>query len=99
MTFYHALSLALLIAGGLPATVFCILYASIAPWWRSPEGVHLFGFTATIAALLDLSAAVRLWGLFPGILAVSLILYAAVAVFMWQRLWLLIRAQYRRTHR
>lgn len=87
------LSLGLLLAVGIPATGFCLLYAYVAPWWRSREGVHLFGFTATIAALLDLSAVVVVCGPFPGILSVSLLLYAAVAVFMWQRLWLLVTSQ------
>jgi hypothetical protein len=32
------------------SVAFCLLYATLAPWWRSAEGWHLMTFTAVIAA-------------------------------------------------
>jgi hypothetical protein len=83
----------IVVVGAVPATAFPVLYAAWAPWWRSPEGRHLMGFTVTVAAFLDLILAVRWLGPFPGLPAVLVVLYAAVALLLWRRLFLLIRAQ------
>lgn len=84
--------LLLLFASAVPSTAFCVYYAIVAPWWRSAAGINLFGFTACIAILFDLSLALRFTGPFPGLTTVSVIVYGAIAVFLWQRLWLLLRA-------
>lgn len=93
---YTLIAVILVALGAVPSTMFTIYYGVAVPWWRSQEGVHLFGFTATIALLLDLSLAVRAYGVFPGLLVIALVIYASIAAFMWQRLWFLLRAQRRR---
>ena len=96
---YSTFAILLIVGGAIPSTLFVAYYGLAAPWWRSAEGVHLFGFTATIALLLDLSLAARAFGIFPGLRAAALVIYAAIAVFMWQRLMLVLRAQRRRNDR
>ena len=93
---YINVALALIISGGIASTLFVLIYGLRAPWWRSKEGWNLFGFTATIALLLDLTVVAHFWGPFPGLRWIALAIYAAIAVFMWQRLWLMLRAQFPR---
>lgn len=95
MNAYRWAALVLVASGGVAATAFVIIYTVVSNWWKSREGIHLFGFTLTIALLLDLSVAVWLIGPFFGIRAISLIIYAAISGFMWQRLWLLLSADRR----
>lgn len=95
LSVYQWIGLVLIVAGAIPSTVFTFYYGLAVDWWRSREGVHLFGFTATVALLLDLSLLLKITGLFPGVLILALVIYAAIAVFMWQRLWMLRRAQSR----
>lgn len=86
----------LIALGAVPSTMFTVYYGLVAPWWRSREGVHLFGFTATIALLLDLSLLLRITGQFVGIRLIALAIFASIAAFMWQRLYLMLTAQRRR---
>lgn len=90
----------LILLGAVPSTLFVLVYGVIAPWWRSREGVHLFGFTLTIALLLDLSLVLRLTGQFRGIRIIALAIFLSIAGFMWQRFYLLATAQQlrRRVH-
>ena len=94
MTYIH-LAVALVVLGAIPATLFVFAYGAMAPWWRSAEGWNLFGFTLSIALLLDLSLAQHFAGPLPGLRVVALVIYAAIAGFLWQRLFLLLRAQRR----
>lgn len=94
---YVLIGTVLIAIGAIPSTLFTIYYGLVAPWWRSREGWNLFGFTLTVALLLDLSLLLRLTGQFTGIRVIALVIFAAIAGFMWQRLFLLLRAQ-RRGH-
>lgn len=90
---YLLLATILVATAALPATAFVFLYGVFSPWEKSREGVQLFGFTATIAVLLDLSLFLRILGHeFPGVRHLALVIYAFIAVFMWQRLALWRRA-------
>ena len=93
-TTYLAFAVGFLIIAGEASTLFTIIYGTRAPWWRSKEGWHLFGFTATIALLVDLSLVKHFAGAFAGLQWISLGIYAAIAIFMVQRLWLMLRAQF-----
>ena len=91
---YLGVSLALILAGGLAATVFTIYYGLAAPWWKSPEGINLFGFTATIAAVLDLQVLLRIAGEFPGARILALVIFASIAAFLTHRLVLVWMRQH-----
>lgn len=51
MGLVHLAGTAALVACVLASTGFCVLYHLSAPWWRSPEGVHLMSFTAALAVI------------------------------------------------
>ena len=90
---FQFVGLSLIILGAIPSTAFAVYYGLRAKWWRSSEGVNLFGFTTTIALMLDFTLLVRFTGEFVGLRVIALVLYASIAGFMAHRLALLIRAR------
>lgn len=93
MTTYEILVTSVLAFGGIPSTVFTLYYGARVRWWGSSTGIHLLGFTLIIALVLDLSVVRHVFGPWPGLRVMAVLLYFGVAIFMWQRLLLLRKAQ------
>lgn len=96
---YHA-GLGLIFAGAGAALLFVLLYATLAPWWRSEVGRHLMTFTFTIFLALALTACnamgwTRSLGLVP-LLWIELAVFAAILLSILWRITILLRAQRRR---
>lgn len=77
----------------IPAAVFCVHYTVVADWWRSPTGINLFGVSACMAVAFGFNLAVFLIGAFWWLPFAAVLIFAAIAAFMWQRYILFIRAQ------
>ena len=84
----------LVVMGAIPAWVFPFLYhhRSRGRWRHSALGWHLMAMTVVIGLFLTLAATVRLFGPYPGIAVVAVILYGAVDVLLWQRVILMLSA-------
>lgn len=93
MTTLNVLVLVLLALGALPAILFVILFAARSSWRSTEMGRHLMAFMGVCAAVLLLAVARRLFGRYPGYEWVGVGCYGAIAVIMWWRLLMLVRAQ------
>ena len=84
----------LVILGAVPAWLFLFLYhhRTRGRWRRSAVGWHLMAMTTVMGLFLTLAATVRLFGPYPGIEVVAVVLYAAVDALLWQRVLLMIKA-------
>lgn len=94
MTMFHATT-ALLAAAALPASLFPIVYqwTTRGTWRKSEMGRHVMSLMAVLALLLDFSVGIRIFGRPGWIGVVAVILYSCVVLLMWQRLFLLVKAQ------
>ena len=84
---------ALMIAAFGACLTFVTVYWSTAPWWRREWGRHTMAFVASLGLLVGLILAGRIWGDYPGRRQLVLISFAALTVLLWQRVYLVIRAQ------
>lgn len=92
-TLINLLALAILCGGA----VFMASYAILAPWWRSETGRNIMTLTAGVTGLALLRCMTFIFGDgYPGQTALRLALFAAIAVAIWWRWCLLLRAQLRR---
>lgn len=88
----------LILLSAVEATAFVVVYAMLAPWWRSDVGRNVMSLMFVIAMVLDLSV-IRIYVpvtadvLWFAIL--RLIVFALVPVVLGMRLWLLWRVQVR----
>lgn len=91
-----ALDLGLLWFAFLPAFLFTVIYGASRRWWRTPEGVNLFGFTLAFSVLAGRAVLLRSTADDPQ--PATLLLRVVVIVlggFLWQRVWLLVTADAR----
>ena len=77
----------------VPALAFCIHYTVVYDWWRSPVGINLFGVSACLAVAFGFNLAVFLVGAFWWLPVAAVLVFAAIAAFMWLRYVLFIRSQ------
>ena len=78
----------------LGAGTFCILFlVYVDPRRATREGWHLWLMAASLGALAVFSLARRWIGEWPGYDEALSVLYAAIAVLLWQRVHLLVRAR------
>jgi uncharacterized membrane protein len=76
----------------LGAVLFCILYALVAPFYKSEGGWNMMSFMVVIAAMVTLSIYFRYsGGKAPEWLAV--ILWGAAGLCVWWRIVMMIRVQ------
>lgn len=95
----HLLGTVSVLAGGVAATLFVVLYHLSARWWTSEEGRHLMSFTFVMAAVLDyVSVRTMVGGSRPPSLGVDVprfVIFGLVAVLLIWRLLMLYRIQIR----
>lgn len=92
-TLINLLALAILCGGA----VFMASYAILAPWWRSETGRNIMTFTAGVTGLALLRCMTFLFGDgYPGQTALRVLLFTGVAVAIWWRWTMLLRAQLRK---
>lgn len=71
--------------------LFTLLYATMAPWWRSPIGRNMLSLGAVLAAVFLLVAAQLAFGIeWPAREWVRAGIFTAVAVAGWHRLYVLL---------
>ena len=88
------LAVPLLTVAGLPCLLFAALYLRGTAWRHmTREGRHLVAFTLALGALIVRALILRTSGPFPYHEWVATALMAVIAGLLWQRLYLLIRAQ------
>jgi hypothetical protein len=75
------------------ANAFVVIYASMAPWLRSPFGRHLFFFMLTIALVFDSALINVIWPEFPFRTEIRAFLYCALGLAMLWRLIILLDVQ------
>ena len=81
-------------AASLGALAFCTLFlVYVDPRRATREGWHLWLMAASLGALAGFSLARRWIGEWPGYEVALSVLYAAIAVLLWQRVHLLVRAR------
>lgn len=102
----HALHLAGDIAvwvAFISSVAFCVMYALVAPWWRSGEGTHLMTFTAVIGVAFGWIAYRQTVTVIPlrplGSEVARAVILGALALLLVWRLLLLMRTQIRRRRR
>jgi L-asparagine transporter-like permease len=83
---------ALVAIGALLAWWFVLMYRRV-KWRKYREGRHLMGFTLMVAIILSLAAVVRVFGPYPGMQYVAVVLYAWLVYLLAARIWLQRRAQ------
>lgn len=96
MSALELVGLALIFTATSGALVFVVLYALLAPWWRTREGRHVMLLTLGLTALGLSSLSRRAVGEWPGYDLVVSAIYALIAWEMWLQVWLLITAKRRR---
>lgn len=91
----HLATTLLLAAAALPASLFVVVYhwKTGGAWRRSEMGRHVMSLMAVLALLLDFSVGIRIFGRPGWIGVVAVVLYSCVVLLMWQRLYLLVKAQ------
>ena len=88
------LATTLLVALAFGACVtFVTVYASTAPWREREWGRHTMAFVASLGLILGLVLTYRVFGEYWGRRELLLISFAALTVLLWQRVYLVIRAQ------
>ncbi len=75
------------------ANIFVVMYAVVAPWWKTPFGRHMFFFMLAVALVLDNATAVLLWPDYPGKLFVRAILYPGLGLVLLWRVIILVDVQ------
>lgn len=88
-----AVSQALILAATSGAFAFVVLFAALAPWWRSAEGRHMMALTVGLTALGASSLIRRAWGEWPAYDETVTAIYALLAWELWRRVALLVKAQ------
>lgn len=74
--------------------VFALLYATMAPWWRSGIGRNMLALALVLAATLGLATVQLAWGVqWPARDWVRLAVFAAVASIGWWRSFILLTDQ------
>jgi len=53
----------------------------------------MMSFVASLGVVLGLSLAYRIWGEYPGRKVLLIVAFAALTLLLWQRVYLVIRAQ------
>lgn len=94
----------LLLAGDLAVTaaavgsvLFVLVYAALAPWYRSVVGWSVMVLTLALAASTGLVAAQRWFGtVWPGREVIRFAIFAAVACAVYGLLFTLLATQFRR---
>lgn len=76
------------------ATTFTIVYHATARWWVAPIGRNIMLLVGSIAAILDLGLIFNLLGRPVWMRELFAVLFAAIGVAIWRRLFILIDAQY-----
>lgn len=84
---------ALMIAALAACITFVTVYWTTAPWWRSEWGRHTMAFVASLGLLVGLILTYRVFGDYPGRRQLLLVSFAALTLLLWQRVYLVIRAQ------
>ena len=77
----------LVLIGVAPAVIFPVYYTLTGRWWSSPEGRHLFAFSAVAALALCNSAILVFFVDYPGRQVVRYALTIGIVYVLWQRLW------------
>lgn len=84
----------LLTATALAACItFVTVYATTAPWRSTEWGRHMMAFAVCLGLLLGLGLAYRIFGDYPGRQVLLAVVFATFTVLLWQRVYLVIRAQ------
>lgn len=84
----------LLVAAAFGACLtFVAVYGTTAPWYRSEMGWHMMAFVFSLGLILGLSLAYRIWGEYPGRKVLLIVAFGLLTVLLWQRVYLVIRAQ------
>lgn len=74
--------------------LFVILYAILAPWWRSAHGRNVMLLMGVLALLFTLIAGTVLFGVeWPFRPAIRVIIFGLVGLAIWWRIVLLIKDQ------
>lgn len=74
--------------------VFMATYALLAPWWQSEAGRNIMTFTAGVTGLALLRVLTFFFGDgYPGQTVLRVLLFAGIAVALWWRWAMLLRAQ------
>lgn len=79
--------------GAVLAWAFVLLYRRV-DWRATGEGRHIMGFTLMVAIILSLAVEVRVFGPYPGLQIVAMLLYGWLVYLLWSRVRLLWRAQH-----
>lgn len=91
--FLHDFGSLSLVLAAVAAHIFPALYTRSA-WSISAIGRDAMTFAVAVAVILDLSVAVRVFGLSGDIrLVLAAVVYAVLAVLFCRRVWLLVRIQ------
>ena len=93
--FLASLAIALLVLGAVQAWAFVFRY-SRENWRKYAEGRHIMGFTLMVAIILSLAVEVRIFGPYPGLQIVAMLLYGWLVYLLGSRVRLLWRAQHPR---
>lgn len=93
MTFLDVMADYLLLAGGLGALVFIVLYSGFMDWRATPAGRAILAFMVSLVSVLGLILASRFTGGdYPFRDVLRLVLYGAVFVTSWRLVFVLISA-------
>lgn len=91
----QVMATALVAIGAALAWTFVVLYWPYG-WRATNEGRHIMGFTLMVAIILSLAVEVRIFGPYPGLQIVAMLLYGWLVYLLGSRVRLLWRAQHPR---
>lgn len=91
----QAMATILVAVGAALGWTFVVLYRRV-EWRATAEGRHIMGFTLMVAIILSLAVEVRIFGPYPGLQIVAMLLYGWLVYLLGSRVRLLWRAQHPR---
>jgi hypothetical protein len=81
------------------ANLFVILYSTLAKFWKTASGWHIFSFMVVIALIMNHSVVGIYFPDYPGRDIVRAILYPCLAAVIFWRVVILIMVQFDKRHR
>lgn len=87
----QAVATVLVAVGAVLGWTFVALYRRY-DWRATDEGRHVMGFTLMVAIILSLAVEVRVFGPYPGLQIVAMLMYGWLVYLLASRVRLLLRA-------
>lgn len=87
----------LIVATGAGAGAFCMLYATISPWWRTALGRNIMALMGVIGLFLGLATMHMVWPhVFDSQQWIRPVMWSMICAIVWCLVGLLVRTQVRK---